>query len=216
MQDENSAGASYLASLKKSNPAATGAAAAPAQEEEKLPLPAAGAGSVVRSPAARLVGKEKRRSPRYRCQGSAHLRELNSGVASWATFTDISLLGVYVEAMSTFPLGARLAITLEASGFRVENHGEVRVVYPGLAMGIGFTAMSEPDRERLRQLLKSLSPPSVLLTPRVPDLPVVLDASSLPPITDPAAALRALANFFDQRHMLSREEFMGILKKSQG
>lgn len=203
MQEE-SAGASYLAALKRSNPAvaASGAAAAPA------PAPC--------HPMEGARPGDKRRSPRYPCQGSAHLREISSGAARWATFTDISLHGCYVEAMSTFPAGARVEFTLEVNGFRVAGEGEVRMMYSNLGMGIGFTALSDPDRERLRELLRSLSRPSVIMGAGLwrnasgaspPEL-----SSSVP---DPEAALQALIHFFRQRNLLTREEFARILRHSQ-
>jgi hypothetical protein len=218
MPDENTPGSSYLAALKKSG---APAAAAPAREAEgefndlsnfSLSPPA----TLLPPGNPRSANPEKRRSPRYRCQGSAHLRELVTGSATWATFTDISLHGIYVEAMSTYRAGARLALTLEVNGFRVEARGEVRVVYPGLGMGISFVTMADEGRERLRLLLKSLSQPSVILRPpSVQETPAIPTADSVPSLPDPAAALRALVLFFDQRHILSRDEFLRILKKSQ-
>jgi hypothetical protein len=100
---------------------------------------------------------DKRKSPRYRCQGSAHIREIDTGVAIWTTFTDISLHGCYVEATTTYPLGVMLGLKLEANGYRIEATGEVRVAYPSLGMGISFTNISEEDRERLRSLVRSIS-----------------------------------------------------------
>src|SRR5208282_928770 len=114
MADENDAGAAYLAALKQfTAPQAAGAASARALEvalsaetqRDGVPLPA--------SP-------DKRRSPRYRCQGSANIREVNSGVATWTTFTDISLHGCYLEATATYGVGAVLGMKLEANGFRIE------------------------------------------------------------------------------------------------
>jgi hypothetical protein len=211
MPDENNAGAAYLARLKQSTPQAAGAAPAraPAPSSERNP------GTVPAVPANPAFA-EKRRSPRYRCQGSAHLRETSTGVATWATFTDISLHGCYVEGMSSFCVGAQLALTIEVNGFRVESSGEVRVVYPNLGMGICFTAISEPDRERLRELLRSLSRPSVILGQRanVSAAPVP-QPDAVSAIANPAAALKAVIKFFDERHILSREEFFRILRKSR-
>ncbi len=217
MSDEENAGAAYLAALKKSTPQAGGAAAArapilPSAAEKNVVVAAGNAVSPV---------DERRKSPRYRCQGSARLREIVSGISTWATFTDISLHGCYVEAMATFRMGAKLRLTIEVNGFRVECNGEVKVVYPNLGMGIAFTTMSDPDRERLRELLRSLSRPSVILAVRpevtaatVPEgrLSATNPATT---ITNPGAALRAVMNFFDERHILSREEFFRILRKSQ-
>jgi len=216
MSDENNAGAAYLASLKQSAPQAAGAAPGRAPDfgsprENRT-------GGAVPVDTASSTKVERRRSPRYRCQGSAHLRDARTGVATWATFTDISLHGCYVEAMSTFREGAPLALTIEANGYRVESKGEVRIVYPNLGMGICFTTMSDPDRERLRELLRSLSRPSVIMSPVVAptSYPMAPQSNSLSPVSNPAAALKAVTQFFEERHILSREEFHRILRKSQG
>jgi hypothetical protein len=204
MSEDKTAGASYLAALKRTG-AATGAAPARAPQ-----TPGDGRALSDSRPA------EKRRSPRYRCQGSANLREIGSGVATWATFTDVSLHGCYVEAMSTFRVGAELGMIIEVNGYRVECRGTVQVVYPGLGMGIAFTTMSDTNRERLRELVQSLAQSSAILGTRR-----MLDRGSPPtlhnaaPVKDPAAALRAISDFFEQRRMLDREEFFRILQKSQ-
>ncbi|MGA8274336.1 MAG: PilZ domain-containing protein [Candidatus Sulfotelmatobacter sp.] len=210
MSDENSAGASYLASLKRSLPQAAGTAAA------RAPIPSeTGTGGAV-SLEKQADSSEKRQSPRYHCQGSAYLRDVRSGVATWATFTDISLHGCYVEAMSTFRVGSPLTLTLEVNGFRVESKGEVKVVYPNLGMGISFTTMSEENREKLRELLGSLSRPSVILGPRASARPQPTPKpESLSAALNPAAVLKALTNFFEERQMLSRDEFLRILRKIQ-
>jgi len=198
MPDETSSGASYLSALKQSA-SPTGAAAA------KAPNP-----TEIRPEA------EKRRSPRYRCQGSAHLREISSGVATWATFTDISMHGCYVEATSTYRLGASLALTIEINNFRVETNGEVRVAYPGLGMGIFFHEMSGENRTRLRELLRSLSRPSVIVGPGTPAQNAsVLPMEAMPPITNARAAIQAVIDFFEGRQLLTREEFVRLLRKSQ-
>jgi hypothetical protein len=41
------------------------------------------------------------------------------------------------------------------------------------------------------------------------------DPGALSPITNPGAAPQRVMNFFDERHILSREEFFRILRKSQ-
>jgi hypothetical protein len=221
MPDENSAGASYLAALKQANPkpATPGestpkaAAIAPARTLDSILSPPNRSASTPSPGNAQSNPSDKRKNPRYRCQGSAHLTDLRTSVATWATFTDVSLQGCYVEAMSTFPVGSPLALTIEVNGFRVESRGEVRVVYPNLGMGLLFTTMSSADRKHLDELLQSLPQSSVHLASR--------DGahSSTPPnasaLANPAAALKALADFFDERLILSREEFQRILKKSQ-
>jgi hypothetical protein len=206
MADEEDAGAAYLAALKQSSP----------------PRAAAAVPVVAQSPQARIVGvkptrtPEKRRSPRYRCQGSAHINEIGKAVAIWTTFADISLHGCYVEATTAYRVGVKLGLKLEANGFRVEAIGEVRVSYPHLGMGISFSQMSDEDRERLRELVRSISRPSVILGARVAaPAPSTLQPEGSQQIANPSAALQAMVTFFEDRHMMGREEFLRILRKGQ-
>ena len=106
---------------------------------------------------SQFKGSEKRRSPRYQCEGSVQIREEGCDVHTWASFTDISLHGCYVEAQATYPVGTILHMKLDANGERVETKGSVRVSYPYLGMGIAFTEMSDRNRLRLRALLATIS-----------------------------------------------------------
>ncbi len=208
MADEPDAGAAYLAALKQSSGPQAGAtaSASPAQRS-----PGTRTGSVISQASA-----DKRKSPRYCCQGSAHIREIATGVAIWTTFTDISLHGCYVEATTAYRVGVMLGLKLEANGYRVEATGEVRVSYPSLGMGISFHKMSDEDRERLRELVRSISRPSVILGGRAAmRAPAAAPAETLPGVANPAATLQDMSNFFEDRHMMGREEFLRILRKNQ-
>ena len=210
MADEPDAGANYLAALKQSTrPQAGGAAAASAPQVPRS--------AEIRTAGANPTGSvDKRKSPRYPCQGSAHVREVDTGVAIWTTFTDISLHGCYVEATTAYPIGVILALKLEANGYRIEATGEVRVAYPNLGMGISFTKMPDEDRERLRELVRSISRPSVILGGRAAVRPpATVPVETLPGVANPAATLQAMSNFFEDRHMMGREEFLRILRKVQ-
>ncbi|HTS07217.1 MAG TPA: PilZ domain-containing protein [Candidatus Eisenbacteria bacterium] len=162
----------------------------------------------------RFHGAEKRRSLRYKCEGSVELKEKNCDVHTWATFTDVSIHGCYVEAQATYPPGTVLHLKLDANSIRVETQAIVRVTYPYLGMGISFEGMSDENRASLLRLLSMLSHRSVAIGAG--------SASSasgalkeIPDVTDPAAAMGALVEFFGSRQALLREEFVRIVKKSQ-
>jgi hypothetical protein len=137
-------------------------------------------------------------------------------VATWATFADISMHGCYVETAAPPRVGAVLGLKLDANGFRIEATGEVRVIYPGLGMGVSFVKMAEEDRQRLRDLVRSISPPSVILGQRVTErAPSYHQPNTSPAVANPAAALQAMLKSFEDRHIMGREEFLRILRKSQ-
>ena len=128
----------------------------------------------------------------------------------------MSLHGCYVEVQATYPVGTPLRMKLEANGFRVETKGNVRVNYPYLGMGIAFVEMSEENRAQLRGLVSTISRPSVVMGPRIASsLPAGGAFAAVPLISDPAAALQALTDFFENRQMLMRDDFLRILRKSQ-
>jgi len=207
MPQETNEGIAYLMALKRSaSPAAP--APAPAQAQESAPLPG--------SEQDAFQGTEKRRSPRYRCEGSAEMCEVSCNVRTWATFTDISLHGCYVEAQATYPVGTVLRLKLEGNGQRVEATGNVRVSYPYLGMGIAFVDLTEENRATLRDLLLSLSRPCMIMGPCIPSsLPAVRSLEGLPPISNPQAALQAVAEFFRDRQLLMWDDFLRIVRRSQ-
>ncbi|MGD1078085.1 MAG: PilZ domain-containing protein [Candidatus Sulfotelmatobacter sp.] len=215
MAEETNEGVAYLKALKHWDSPGIATAAAPARgtgSEERQNSRGAAADS-----GERFQGAEKRRSPRYKCAGSAELREDRRDVRTWATFSDVSRHGCYVEAQATYPVGTILHMKLEANGFRVETMGNVRVTYPYLGMGIAFVDMSRENVARLRELLGAISRPTVIMGPGIASsLPACGPLEAIPLIADPAAAVQALTEFFESRQMLMREDFLRILRNSQG
>lgn len=215
MSEDINEGVAYLRALKQSIAQPTGAATAPAAEGH--------GGHPVGTPAAastasadQFHGAEKRRSPRYKCEGSAEVREEGCDVRTWATFTDVSLHGCYVEAQATYPAGTKLHLKLEANSERVEVQGRVAVNYPYLGMGIAFETMPDEDKAHLKRLLATLSHHCLVMGPGIASsLPANGPIQALPLITDPAAGIQGLVEFFETRQLLMREDFLRILNKSQ-
>lgn len=161
-------------------------------------------------------GPNKRRAPRYKCEGSAEISEQGCNVRTWATFTDISLHGCYLEAQATYPAGTILHMNLEANGVRVETSGNVRVNYPYLGMGIAFVGMTDENVMRLRQMLAAISRGPAVVGPGIAStLPSTSALGAVPAVNNPAAAVQELIEFFENRQMLTREDFLRILRKSQ-
>ena len=199
----DSSGADYLRRLKRD------------EHPPGLPEPE------TRPPAepATTGGSERRQSPRYKCAGSAQFRVQGSDVRTWGTLTDISQHGCYVELMSTFPVGANVDLELELNGIRADVKGEVRASYPCLGIGIAFREISDENRLRLLEMLRSLSPadhPGTAVISEAHSVSTSPPPAALPIIVNAAAALQALADFFETRALLTKEEFVRILRKSQG
>jgi PilZ domain. len=211
MEKNENDGVSYLLALKQPAGTPNGAAAAPARDPGQSP-PAANFSN--RDP--KFQGSDKRRSLRYKCEGSAQIREEGRDVRTWATFSDVSLHGCYVEAQATCPAGTLLHLQLGVNDIRLDVKGKVRVNYPYLGMGVEFVEMSPENEARLRQLLASISHPCTIVGPGIASsLPTTSALGDVPPLTNPEAALRELIDFFECRQMLMREDFLRLLRKSQ-
>ncbi len=200
-------GAAYLAALRSSNTATGGTA--PAQEKALVPSANSGSSGET-SPIP--SGRERRRGPRYKCEGSVEIRQEGSDVHSWSAFTDISLHGTYVEAPVTHPVGTKLDLKLRLNGFQIATKGVVKVSYPYLAMGIGFTEMSDNSRTQLRQLLNSLSVTASSLPNAMPQTSVRVQSS---PGTEAIAVVAELEQYFATRQLLMREDFHRMLRKAR-
>jgi hypothetical protein len=158
--------------------------------------------------------KERRRSPRLQCSGSAEFRPAGSDVRMWGTLTDVSLHGCYVEMNNTFPVGTRVSLTMEALGIRVSVQATVRVSYPFLGMGMCFSEIEPGQQLQLEQLLAALSGQSAMSNSASTDAPDANSTHSLADV-DSKTIVDQLAKFFRDNRLLSRQEFYQIATRSR-
>ena len=93
----------------------------------------------------------------------------------------------------------------------------MRVVYPQLGVGISFSGMLEPDRMALQDLLRAVAPKSVVLNSVIGNRSAVIPRlDPLPPEAQAAQALQAISHFFEDRHVMGRDEFLKILRGMRG
>jgi len=193
-------GVSYLRRLKQQIEAERPAAATTSTDTAPVMQPGSSS------------GKERRRSPRFRCAGSAEVTTEGSPARMWGTLTDISLRGCYVEMSTTFPVDARVELVLEALGIRFRAQGTVRISYPFLGMGILITQIAPDQRILLEQLLAALAK---IATPAQSNITTDSAAADLFVGAEPIAFLNELKHHFDNKAVLSREEFFRIAKRCQ-
>lgn len=158
-------------------------------------------------PAVASSQHERRRSPRFRCTGSAAIAPNATEVHMWGTVTDISLRGCYVEMSSTLPVDTKVGMVLDVAGIRVRAKGIVRISYPGLGMGILITELPHEQREFLDQMLALLAQDKA--APGPPVIPEKAAAHTFAAV-DATALLNELQRFFHDHPALSREEFYRI------
>lgn len=99
----------------------------------------------------------------------------NSSLADEAVphckLTDLSLGGCYVETNAPFPERALVDFCLKTKELEVHTEGMVRVVHPGLGMGVEFPSRTLEQREQVGSLINFLrnSPdatPELSISPR--------------------------------------------------
>jgi len=96
---------------------------------------------------------DRRQYRRYAIDGGAELREKTGDTRTWGAMTDISACGCYVEMYIPYSVGTELQMALEVDDSKIAAEGIVRVVYPGLGIGIEFTNITDENRVRLNELL---------------------------------------------------------------
>jgi hypothetical protein len=161
-------------------------------------------------------GAERRRYPRYKCEGSAEIRTDGSSVRTWATFSEVSLGGCYLEMMTTYPVDTELDLKLQFRGFEVRSWATVRITYPFLGMGIAFTDMAPEERQKLEAMIQTLVGPG----PETDSPPTATGASPATPQTAAASAnssnlADSLRQFFETHEVLTREEFTRLFGNSR-
>jgi hypothetical protein len=157
---------------------------------------------------------ERRRAARFKCEGSAEFRVGGTDVRTWGTFTDLSVHGCHIEMTATFPVGAIVELVLGLNGFRVNVKGEVRVSYPFLGIGVAFREISSENERELQAMVRSLvtaeSPANQAAAAQA-----AKGHPSIVAIASPEVALQAVVDFFQSHSLLSRDEFLQLLRKNQ-
>jgi PilZ domain-containing protein len=214
MSEETSDGTAYLLALKGSDRPRNSTAAAVAHARE-VSAAIVNQATIPANSEPPYLGAEKRRTRRYRCDGTAELVPIDSQIRTWATFKDISMHGCYLEMAGYHPVGTVLNLTLQASGFRIQAEGVVRVSYPGVGMGIAFQRVSEEDRKVLKDLLQTISQPTTSSAGNAPPADSSVWMEALPVVLNPSSAVKALVTYFATRQSITRIEFARVLQSSQ-
>ncbi|MGH9512824.1 MAG: PilZ domain-containing protein [Terriglobales bacterium] len=71
--------------------------------------------------------------------------------------TDLSLAACYVETVSPFPERSVVELCLAVNEIEVHVEGTVRVMHPGVGMGIEFASRTEAQRDQVQNLLNLLT-----------------------------------------------------------
>ena len=148
---------------------------------------------------------ELRDCTRFKCNGDVEFRTEGSDVRTYAKVTDISLAGCYVELTATSAPGTCLNLVVGIRDHRFEVKGVVRTSDPCLGMGIAFVEISSTELAYLQRLLLELSS-NLSPTERKGSLVLHNRVNTM-------AALQAIAEVFETKSSLTRDEFLMIVNR---
>jgi PilZ domain len=127
----------------------------------------------------------RRKHARYRCTGGAELRRSEGMPAVFASLSDISLEGCYVETVSTLPTGAEVVFMLRVRETVVRGRALVKTSNHAVGMGLEFTHLATEDQQKLEFVVGGLAGMQEMRPPEqsavVPEEPIRVPA----PLTTP-------------------------------
>ena len=136
---------------------------------------------------------------------------------SHCKLTDLSLGGCYVETQSPFPERVNVVLCLKLSNMEVQCEGLVRVMHPGLGMGIVFASHTQEQRDHVHRFIDFLtSRPGT-----APELQVLPGTSGIMTVGDDelGAGMREfddpLLELLHHHENLSQEEFLVELRQQR-
>ena len=99
---------------------------------------------------------DSRRAARLNCKGGARVQEVGKPAGQFATLTDISTGGCYIETVSPLPPNTILDVCLDMNDIRVESRAVVKIMHPNVGMGIEFRDLRADQRSKLQMMIASV------------------------------------------------------------
>ena len=99
----------------------------------------------------------RRKNARYHCTGGVELRRSENSPSIWATLSDISLEGCYVQASSTLPSGTEVLFLMRAGEVQIRGRAHVKTSHHAVGMGLEFQHLATEDQQRLDFLIGTLA-----------------------------------------------------------
>jgi hypothetical protein len=85
------------------------------------------------------------------------LRRSENTPAIWATLSDISLEGCYVEASSTLPAGTDVLFLMRVGEAAIRGRAHIKTSHHAVGMGLEFQHLATEDQQRLDFLIGTLA-----------------------------------------------------------
>jgi DNA-binding response OmpR family regulator len=137
---------------------------------------------------------------------------------SLCKLTDLSLGGCYVDTESPFPERALVDLCLKAADMEFHADGMVRVMHPGLGMGLEFPSRTTEQRVTVAHFIEFLtSRPGTLPELLISAKSLVADESQFQPVQTPSEdhLEDPLLELLRSGQSLTRDEFVAELQRQR-
>jgi CheY-like chemotaxis protein len=165
----------------------------------------------------RLVGISEKTRGALRTWVAANATELppdDSSVEEQCRLSDLSPGACYVETDAPFPEHSGVSLILRAGQTEAQVDGVVRVMHPGVGMGIEFCSATEEHRRRVERLIEVLTqnPGSA---PRLAVTPCGLGNIEEPGMQQDSGPEDQLLDLLRRRDAFTQEQFLQELRKQR-
>jgi hypothetical protein len=99
----------------------------------------------------------RRKTTRYHCHGGVELRRNENAPPMFASLSDISLEGCYIEASSTLPAGVEVLFLMRVRDVQIRGRASVKTSNHAVGMGLEFLHLATEDQQKLEFLVGTLS-----------------------------------------------------------
>lgn len=98
----------------------------------------------------------RRAHTRFPVSGEAYVKNQGADAGRRARLSDISLTGCYLQTSEPLEVGRSTSLTIKIAHSQFDATAIVRSCYPGAAMGLEFTFLSNADRRTLQLMIAHL------------------------------------------------------------
>ena len=99
---------------------------------------------------------ERRRAPRYQLVAEAEIVELRSNSTLAAKSSDVSLVGCFMNATRSLPVGTHIRIQLKVQDATFTSLGVIARAHP-MGMGVSFSKTPKDQEQVLQKWLSEIS-----------------------------------------------------------
>lgn len=149
---------------------------------------------------------------RFPCTGTVEMLQ-NGSPCGWGKVNDLSRCGCNLESVHPLPVGTEVQLRLTIAGSLLEIGARVVGTTPQVGMAMYFTFVPPEQEDELAQILEEISAIGRSSAAQQAEPPQPGNAPVQ--ISQDARLLAKIAKRFDEKGVLTKEEFYDLLKNQK-